>query len=240
MAYQRNYYAVLGLPAPVQSRGPNRASPRLEPKEIKSAYRRALLRWHPDKVKAATATAAATVLQAAEPEPEPKPERGLDGSRAERDLGAVGEGRAYSVDEIVVAYSMLKEEGARREVDRWLLAQRGNGGDRGGQGEGEGKLGPETNEGWYTGLEVVDLDDLVLDGAGAGAGAGAAGEEGRGDVWYRSCRCGSERGFVVTEEELAAEEERGGREVLVGCVGCSLWLRVGFGVVGGEEGDTGG
>jgi diphthamide biosynthesis protein 4 len=72
-----------------------------------------------------------------------------------------------------------------------------------------------------TGLETVDLDDLSFD-------------EGR-EVWSRGCRCGDEGGFVVTEGELEDGEEEG--EVIVGCRGCSLWLRVLFGVE--EDGGDG-
>jgi diphthamide biosynthesis protein 4 len=74
----------------------------------------------------------------------------------------------------------------------------------------------------HTGEESLDLDDLPFDEA--------SGE------WYRVCRCGEERGFVVTEAELEEEMARGGREVVVGCRGCSLWVRVGFGVVEEDEG----
>ena len=62
------------------------------------------------------------------------------------------------------------------------------------------------------GLETVDLDDLTFDEAQA--------------VWYRACRCGHERGFVITEGELDADAEIG--EVVTGCRGCSLWLNVTF------------
>ena len=65
----------------------------------------------------------------------------------------------------------------------------------------------------FEGLETVDLDDLDYDEEGGGA-------------WYRGCRCGSVRGFRVTEEDLEKEVENG--DVVVGCVGCSLWLRVTF------------
>lgn len=55
--------------------------------------------------------------------------------------------------------------------------------------------------------------------------------------WIRPCRCGAEKGFSITEEELEGAVERGEKEVLVGCEGCSLWVRVGFEVEGeGPEG----
>jgi len=65
-----------------------------------------------------------------------------------------------------------------------------------------------------TGLDTVDLDDLSYD-------------EGK-EVWTRGCRCGDDHGFVVTEAELELNAEDG--ELIIGCRGCSLWLRVLFGV----------
>jgi len=70
---------------------------------------------------------------------------------------------------------------------------------------------------FHTGLDTVDLDDLDFDESRA--------------VWLRGCRCGDEGDFVVTEGELEKNVEDG--ELIVGCRGCSLWLRVLFGI---EEG----
>ena len=49
---------------------------------------------------------------------------------------------------------------------------------------------------------------------------------------YLGCRCGRVRGYSVTEEELEKHAAQGA--VDVGCEGCSLWIRVEFGVVDGE------
>lgn len=65
-----------------------------------------------------------------------------------------------------------------------------------------------------TGLDTVDLDDLNFN-------------EGK-EIWTRGCRCGDDSGFVVTEAELELNAEDG--ELIMGCRGCSLWLRVLFGV----------
>lgn len=73
-----------------------------------------------------------------------------------------------------------------------------------------------------TGIETVDLDDLEVD-------------EARGE-WYRSCRCGDDQGFLVAESDLEEAVEEG--ELSVGCRGCSLWLKVLFGVM--EEDPKGG
>jgi diphthamide biosynthesis protein 4 len=66
-----------------------------------------------------------------------------------------------------------------------------------------------------TAQEVVDLDDLAYDG-----------DEG---VWYRGCRCGQARGYQIREADLEKEAERG--ELIAGCAGCSLWMRVVFQLV---------
>lgn len=60
-------------------------------------------------------------------------------------------------------------------------------------------------------LQIVDLDDFDYD-------------EGK-ERWTRACRCGEGEGFVITEEDLAAGDD------VVGCCGCSLWVKVGYEVI---------
>jgi diphthamide biosynthesis protein 4 len=107
-----------------------------------------------------------------------------------------------SVDAIKAAYAVLSDPKLRASYDRELLLSRGTTGSK--------------ERVFHTGEEVVDLDDLEFDE-----------KEG---MWYRPCRCGEDRGYVVTERQLEDEEMKGGREVVIGCRGCSLWIRVGFGV----------
>lgn len=57
-------------------------------------------------------------------------------------------------------------------------------------------------------LQTVDLDDFDYD------------EERK--QWTKACRCGEEEGFVVTEGDLAVGDD------VVGCCGCSLWVKVGY------------
>lgn len=134
---------------------------------------------------------------------------------------------AYSVDDVKEAYTVLSDARKRREYNEFLLRNpallRGDGmaRDSGREGNKDGDF--------VLGLELLDLSDFdeeeVRDGH-------AGGESGRVE-WTRRCRCGNERGFRIIEEELEDAEKSGEKEVLVGCEGCSLWVRVGFEV---EEG----
>jgi diphthamide biosynthesis protein 4 len=111
-----------------------------------------------------------------------------------------GEKSPVTVDEIALAYKVLSEPVLRAEYNRWLQTD---------------DSGEDANSRVHrTGLETVDLDDLVFDPASS--------------LWSRSCRCGDDSGFLVTEAELEKNAEDG--ELFVGCKGCSLWLRVLFGV----------
>ena len=103
-----------------------------------------------------------------------------------------------TIDDISTAYRVLSDPASRLEFDRLLRLQVPN----------QSLIASRS----HTGLENVDLDDLKYD-------------ENEG-TWHRSCRCGDEKAFTVTEEELDKEADRG--EVFTECRGCSLWLRVVF------------
>ena len=107
---------------------------------------------------------------------------------------------SVTVDDIALAYKVLSESSLRAEYDRWLYAK-------------DSKVDADDRV-QRTGLETVDLDDLLFEPASS--------------IWSRSCRCGEQKGFLVTESELEKNAEDG--ELIVGCKGCSLWLRVLFGV----------
>lgn len=76
----------------------------------------------------------------------------------------------------------------------------------------------------HTGMEIVDLEELDfevgLENENEDATATATG------IWKRACRCGSIPAFVVTEAELEKSADEG--ELVTGCKGCSLWLKVMF------------
>lgn len=107
-----------------------------------------------------------------------------------------------TVDDIALAYKTLSEPALKVDYDRWLASNA--------QSSGPNKSGGRVH---HTGLETVDLDDLDYDE--------------KSQSWTRSCRCGV-GGFEVTEDEL--EKNLEDRELIVGCEGCSLWLRVLFSV----------
>lgn len=172
----------------------------LSKQEIKVAYHKALLKHHPDK--------AGTIAQI--------PDTGIKGSSAWNTFssrpGAPEVSRStYTIDEITSAYKTLSDPRLRAEYDLSLRLDRS-------KDSGRDKPG----EVFHTGLEVVDLEDLSCDEGDD--------EAERPVCWYRGCRCGDERGFLVTEDELEKEAEHG--EIVVGCRGCSLWLKVLFAVQG--------
>lgn len=117
--------------------------------------------------------------------------------------------RTYTIDEITTAYKTLSTPSLRAEYDRALRLDRARVSQH-----------RDTGEVFHTGLEVVDLEDLACDEGDA-----------ENLVWYRECRCGDERGFLVGEKELEREVEAG--EIVIGCRGCSLWLKVLFAVQSG-------
>lgn len=102
----------------------------------------------------------------------------------------------YTVDQLLLAYSTLNDPTSRSSYDQ---SQR--------------LVSNLLEEGKsYPGSEPVDLDDLGFNEAEC--------------AWYRNCRCGNERGFLITEQDLEDNAEFG--EVIIGCRGCSLCLKVKF------------
>lgn len=126
----------------------------------------------------------------------------------------------YTVDQITTAHATLSSPTLRAAYDAYLrTAPAGR--------QHQQQHGPDAS--FQTGVETVDLDDLACDDD----------DEGEEPRWYRPCRCGNERGFAFGEADLEEAGDLG--ELLVGCLDCSLWLRVCFAVVEDEgDGDGGG
>jgi diphthamide biosynthesis protein 4 len=128
-----------------------------------------------------------------------------------------------TIDSIALAYKILSSPSLKAEYDSHLQQSSRSHNNKPNNNNTNPDSEDEDEESdiiFRTGLETVDLDDLDFV------------EDSKADqeTWTRSCRCGDDGGFVVTEKELEANAEDG--EVIVGCRGCSLWLRVLFGVEG--------
>lgn len=184
MGRYQNHYIVLSLPTPWFNPTDQNASSSLRPEDVKAAYRRSLLTYHPDKNPSNTST-------------------------------TTNEKQAtWSVDEITQAYQVLSDPARKREYDAGLRLIATS-----------TSTGLAHREKHLVGIESIELDQMEFGEA----------EE----AWFRGCRCGDEKGFEVTEQDLERElEEKESQqgEVIVGCKGCSLWLRVGFRVLD-EDGD---
>lgn len=112
-------------------------------------------------------------------------------------------GNAYSIDQITEAFNVLASPTERAAYDTSLKLQA--------DPEAQSLVGKK----FQTGVENVDLDDLEFDE--------------QDEFWFRSCRCGNDRGYFFTEDDLMEVSDEG--ELMVGCQDCSLWLRVHFAVL---------
>ncbi|KAJ8108953.1 hypothetical protein OPT61_g7812 [Boeremia exigua] len=128
-------------------------------------------------------------------------------------------GASHSVDDVKEAYMVLDDATRRAEYDNWVLRNPHILSTHTGTGADDSGRGQTFSQDFILGLELLDLSDF---------------EERDGDAgeaeWTRACRCGDDKGFRILEDDLEDAETRGEKEVLVGCQGCSLWVRVGFDV----------
>lgn len=188
-------------------------------KTVKQAYRRALLKHHPDKSQQAKA-------QDAPSDPS------SSGKKKDNQ-------QHYTVDQITQAYTVLSDPGQRREYVRSLQTQSHASftSSSSGPGQKNGSSGSSStsasqNYNYHksfsfkatpqqaqaqaqasSGVETIDLDDIAWDG--------------RKKVYHHTCsRCGMKRGYCFRELDLEEVGEDG--ELMVQCTGCSLWLRVVF------------
>lgn len=137
--------------------------------------------------------------------------------------------RTFTVDDITAAYQTLSDPIARAEYDRSLRLN--------GRAVEQNAFAGEEDVSFRTGLETFDLDDMEIETIQAPEIGQDNGDDYGQSIWYRGCRCGDEKGFLIREEDLEREIERG--EVMVGCRGCSLWAKVLFAVEEGDDQDKG-
>jgi len=247
MSYTADYYHILGLPSP---RPLNASKPALDPELLRSKYREALLRAHPDKQQPVhTPSSGPTQPSTRAPET-----RTSTVASTEKQIYGSW---TYTVDDVREAFAVLSDASRRSEYDIWLRSS----------GSTEARKGKE-EEGFILGLEVLDLSDFEevrAEPASSSSSSSASGscstatsmgtrisaesesespgstsktraeEEGQEEQeekveWRRPCRCGVAAGFVIPEQELEDAICRGEDELLVGCAGCSLWVRVEFGI----------
>jgi diphthamide biosynthesis protein 4 len=187
-------------------------------KTIKQAYRRALLKHHPDKNQQAKA-------QNAPSDPSTSGEAGHRKGKEEQH---------FTVDQITEAFTVLSDTRQRREYTRSLQTESRSTGTFSSPSSAANHSGGSANQNYTyhktfnfkatpqqqqaqpqssSGVETVDLDDVKWDG--------------RRQVYHHACaRCGNERGYCFRELDLDEVGEDG--ELMVQCTGCSLWLRVLF------------
>lgn len=224
---------------------------------LKKAYRRALLRHHPDKksslrsIVSGSTSSSITVLPSYPSIITPNVSSTPPNLKTRQtvihanDSGKItypntkngsddhDEGASYSIDQITTAYSVLSHSSSREQYIRSLLLATSSLLYPSLSSENlidSGVINHHT-----TGIETLDLDDLVYHETNNDSGIGS--------VWTRPCRCGNSTGFEVSENDLedaiSSCSNSSYGEILVGCKDCSLWLRVHFAMVDDEYGDGG-
>lgn len=198
MAYTKDYYHILSLDAPGWHQPANETN-KTAAADLRRAYKIALLAAHPDK----------------------KKQDGIATTKTKP---------AYTVDDVKEAYTILADPKTRAEYYTWFLHNRHmlrSSNTTTAMAIGSQEQAQAISEDFILGLELVDLSDFdEVEPTTTSTSKEEEREE--GVEWTRACRCGDEKGFRIVEDELEDAQVRGDNEVLVGCQGCSLWLRVGF------------
>lgn len=250
-----DHYATLGLSS-------RRFDASLTVPEIRTAYRAALLLYHPDK----SQTSVINYKQGTHGYQDGDIAQACGNTSAEHrsECRQIRKERSeVTIDRITTAYQTLIEPNLRREYDTRLARALSSD-----TSQSLTRNGRVDQRAFLSGLETLDLDEmdsevLTLDSSTAHpntsikttrgqaeSSVGDAGqtthqsrklsedstgqvpesaEENEEMIWFRACRCGQQRGFVVTETELEACAADG--EILTECRGCSLWLRVVFAAI---------
>ncbi|EGZ76267.1 hypothetical protein NEUTE2DRAFT_49536 [Neurospora tetrasperma FGSC 2509] len=131
---------------------------------------------------------------------------------------------SYTIDQISLAYTTLSSPTLRTQYDASLRRLAASSRTHPTTTLGKGNV----VEDFQTGIDTIDLDDMVFVPSYSNNGK-------EKDTWYRPCRCGNERGFALTEEDLEENADLG--EVLVQCADCTIWLRVCYVVAENDDDD---
>ncbi|KAL8680200.1 MAG: hypothetical protein Q9224_004698 [Gallowayella concinna] len=107
----------------------------------------------------------------------------------------------YTIDQVTTAYQTLIQPARRLEHDKQIRTT-------------PPAKGHSDCVKSHAGIDTLDLDELDHDDYS--------------NEWHRGCRCGDDKGFTVTEDELQRSSDAG--ETVTECQGCSLRLRVTFAV----------
>ncbi|KAF2474543.1 uncharacterized protein BDR25DRAFT_301249 [Lindgomyces ingoldianus] len=250
ITYTKNYYHVLSLPSPTWRSSTTTPSS----VQIRVAYKRALFLAHPDNSRL---------------KKQQRQRQNGDRGGREVDICTVDDVKeAYAVlgdgrekERYDKWLAERYEDGVRRYGDGEKGLEEVFG--RTSVGVIAGMAGGcETREDFVLGLEVLDLADFEAGEGDAVAstststqtstpstsesGISALNPSNTSETetlattqYTRSCRCGAEPGFRFSEIELEDALSQGEKEILVGCEGCSLWVRVGFDVVEEAEEERG-
>ncbi|EAA35225.1 diphthamide biosynthesis protein 4 [Neurospora crassa OR74A] len=179
----------------------------LTPASIKQAYRRALLTHHPDKSSSNFSSSTSNSHSNSHPKGHHPPKT------------------RYTIDQISLAYTTLSSPTLRTQYDAALRSSSSS------SSSCFTTTRKEEDDDFQTGIDTIDLDDMVFVPHETSSSAGISRNE--KDTWYRPCRCGNERGFALTEEDLEENADLG--EVLVQCADCTIWLRVCYVVAEDDE-----
>lgn len=199
-----DYYHLLNIPEEKRNNNNNNSgigqpATFIPPHELRQAYKRALLHHHPDKQK------------------KKKPQESTSSPTTYPPAAA-------TIDEITEAYRVLGNASERAKYDvelrKWKMMNNHLHHHHNNQHQHQADVIITTR---HTGMEIVDLEDLDFEGGGLENEKDASAT---GNIWKRACRCGSIPAFVVTEAELEKSADEG--ELVTGCKGCSLWLKVMF------------
>lgn len=217
------HYDVLSLPFPHGTETDTGSS--LSKEAVKAAYRRALLRYHPDKTQALSSlknsSQGASTISGS----------GVAVTSPRTTIPSPSRKAIYSIDQIVLAYETLLDPSLRAAYDRSLLHSSGSSNQVRADANGD-DAPPATAT--HIGVEVFDLDDLDYEEQQQQPQGGNK----KVGVWSRGCRCGAEgQGYILTEADLERESAQG--EIYVGCRGCSLFIKVLFATEEDDAGDGG-